>query len=207
MSNTKMNHNSFNFDLIHAEEKLIAVIHLNGETFTQDVTAFFEQPNPYDSWLDYRMGLQQLQKLGTEKKYKDIMNRLKGNDEDGVELPEDIEGVSFHRPDNYYKKEDKYPSTKPLTRRVGNEVLQQYQGRVWTSVQDYSKGIQGLAIAVQLDEPDLNSFHNVGYIIRKGEMFSYNNKEYTLDEIIKLALDSMGWSKEFQEKLLNGEEK
>jgi hypothetical protein len=45
------------FELVHNEGKLFAVITFRGETFEMDVTDYFENNNPHDDWLDYKLKL------------------------------------------------------------------------------------------------------------------------------------------------------
>lgn len=45
------------FELNHVDGRLYAIVVVNGETHTKDVTDYFSEVNPHDDWLDYRLGL------------------------------------------------------------------------------------------------------------------------------------------------------
>ena len=45
------------FALEYDNGKLYAVVIVNGVTYRKDVTYYFDQDNPHDDWLDYRLGL------------------------------------------------------------------------------------------------------------------------------------------------------
>ena len=46
-----------NFELRHDNGRLYAEIYINNTTFEMDVTEYFENDNPHDEWLDYRLKL------------------------------------------------------------------------------------------------------------------------------------------------------
>ncbi|WP_404293163.1 hypothetical protein LG276_00945 [Cytobacillus kochii] len=51
------------FKLFHNEGKLYAVITIKGENYEIDVTDYFNNHNPHDDWLDFRLGLMRLTKI------------------------------------------------------------------------------------------------------------------------------------------------
>ncbi len=48
------------FNLYHNKGKLYALVTIKGETYEMEVTDYFENNNPHDEWLDYRIGLKDL---------------------------------------------------------------------------------------------------------------------------------------------------
>lgn len=48
---------SFEFKLIHLEEKLMVSIKIDGKLYLKDVTEYFENGSPFDDWLDFKLGL------------------------------------------------------------------------------------------------------------------------------------------------------
>lgn len=45
------------FEMEHDEGKLFVLVTINGESYRKEVTQYFNEDNPFDDWLDYRLGL------------------------------------------------------------------------------------------------------------------------------------------------------
>jgi len=45
------------FQLVHEEGQLFVEVMVEGHLCRENVTSYFEQSNPHDDWLDYRMGI------------------------------------------------------------------------------------------------------------------------------------------------------
>lgn len=44
-----------NFELKHENGKLIAIVTVDGKTYEDDVTEYFNNSNAHDEWLDYKI--------------------------------------------------------------------------------------------------------------------------------------------------------
>lgn len=58
----------YDFKLKHDKERLFAEVTIRGHVYEMDVTSYFDENNPHDDWLDYRLGLRDLVESSKFKK-------------------------------------------------------------------------------------------------------------------------------------------
>lgn len=47
----------YDFELEQRKERLIAIVTIRGDVLEIDVTNYFDNANPHDDWLDYKLGV------------------------------------------------------------------------------------------------------------------------------------------------------
>lgn len=81
-------------------------------------------------------------------------------------------------------------------------AYQLYKGFVWLSVQDVTKKIEGVNIAIRNDAT--GDLRIVAYVMRKGDRWAYRHQQnMLLSEVVEAVLDSLGWKKEWIRRLLD----
>ncbi|MCR8994595.1 hypothetical protein [Brevibacillus laterosporus] len=80
---------------------------------------------------------------------------------------------------------------------------QHFKGDIWISKLDNTKEIQGTNIAFKSESHENGELRVLGYVIRKGEHWTYDHsKYYTLEDIVWSVLKSQGWHDEYCNELL-----
>lgn len=81
---------------------------------------------------------------------------------------------------------------------------QHFKGSIWISKQHVETEVQGTNVAVSSDKYDNGTFSVLGYVIRKGDRWTFNNQSSaTLDDIVWSVLKSKGLYDDYCYEILN----